>query len=107
MSWRPEDSRTTERWFCAGKPTTARQDPATWKPDMIDDNEHPFLDPPWRRVVLVAVCLTWAAVEFSTGAPGWGTVALAFTGYAYWRFIHVYEAGKTGNPSSKTDGEKH
>ncbi len=56
----------------------------------MKDSEHPFFRPLWRRVVVVAVCLAWSVIEFATGTPFWGVIALGFTGYAVWQFFYLY-----------------
>ncbi|WP_338830725.1 DUF3329 domain-containing protein [Bradyrhizobium sp. 27S5] len=68
----------------------------------MDNSEHPFLNPPWRRVVLVALCALWMATGFWADSPGWGTIALAFTGYAFWRFLYTYDSSKTGNDTDRS-----
>jgi hypothetical protein len=57
----------------------------------VKDHEHPFFRPLWRRVAVVAVCLGWSIFEFATGASMWGTIALAFAGYAIWQFFYLYK----------------
>lgn len=57
---------------------------------MIKDSEHPFFRPLWRRIAVLVVCLVWAAIEFGTGSPGWGVIALGFGGYAVWQFFFRY-----------------
>ena len=57
------------------------------RPRRFLDTDHPMLRPLWVRVLIVAVCAVWAAVEFSTGSPLWGAVFLAFGGYAFWGFF--------------------
>ncbi len=42
------------------------------------DLDHPF----WIRVVIVAVALGWALVEFTAGAPIWGGLFYAIGLYA-------------------------
>jgi hypothetical protein len=69
----------------------------------MKDSEHPFFRPLWRRVAIVAVCLAWAVVEFATGAPFWGTIALGFAGYAVWQFFYLYKPADEGKAS--TDAE--
>ena len=44
------------------------------------DANHPMLRPLWVRVLLVALCLGWAALEFATMSPFWGMVFLALGG---------------------------
>lgn len=52
------------------------------------DLDHPFFIPLWRRVLIVAVCLGWAAFEFAgTGSPFWGTLFGAIGLYAGWHFF--------------------
>ena len=51
------------------------------------DTEHPMLRPLWVRLLLVAICLGWAVLEFVTGSPGWGILFLALAGYAAWGFF--------------------
>jgi len=62
---------------------------------MVADNRHPFFRPLWRRVLVLLVCLAWSAVEFATGAPFWGVIALGFGLYAVWAFFIAYEADET------------
>ena len=55
------------------------------------DNEHPFFRPLWRRVLVVAICIGWAIVEFSANAPTWGYIALAIAAYGVWQFFINYK----------------
>lgn len=73
---------------------------------MMDNNEHSFLNPLWRRVVLVAICAIWTAIEFWTNSPGWGMIALAFTGYAIWRFLYIYDPSKADGRSPDSNPGK-
>ena len=57
------------------------------------DTDHPMLRPLWVRVLLVAVCLGWAAFEFAGGSPAWGVGFLALGLYAAWAFF-LAPAGK-------------
>jgi hypothetical protein len=51
------------------------------------DANHPMLRPLWVRVLLVALCLGWAVLEFATMSPLWGMVFLALGAYAAWGFF--------------------
>lgn len=64
----------------------------------MKDSEHPFFRPLWRRVVVVAVCVAWAAVEFVTGTPFWGVVALGFAAYGAWQFFYLYDPADGKQP---------
>ena len=47
---------------------------------------HPFFNPFWRRLAVVAVCFLWGIVEMSTGAVFWAVIFLglgAVAGYVY------------------------
>ena len=57
----------------------------------MKDYEHPFFRPLWRRVAVVAVCVIWSIIEFATGTPFWGVIALGFAGYAVWQFFYLYK----------------
>lgn len=57
---------------------------------MTKDNEHPFFRPLWRRIAVIAVCASWAVLEFATNQPGWGLIALGFMAYAVWAFLLTY-----------------
>ena len=57
---------------------------------MIKDQEHPFLRPLWRRVVLVAFCAVWAAWEVYNGETFWATLAVGMAAYAAWTFLLSY-----------------
>jgi len=46
-----------------------------------------FFKPVWRRVLLVAFCLCWAAVEFSNGAVIWGAIFGGLGLLALWQFF--------------------
>ncbi|TXB63441.1 DUF3329 domain-containing protein [Paracoccus aurantiacus] len=47
--------------------------------------------PLWLRVVIVAVCLGWAAVEFVSGAPFWGILFGAVGLYAAHQFFIAFD----------------
>lgn len=46
-----------------------------------------FFRPVWRRVVLVAVCLGWATLEFVKGAPFWGMIFAVMGVHAIWQLF--------------------
>jgi len=52
----------------------------------IDPN-HPLYRPLWVRLLIVGVCLGWAAVEFSTGGPFWGVLVGGIGCYAAWALL--------------------
>ncbi len=46
------------------------------------DPDHPFYRPLWIRLLIVALCAAWTAVEFYGGQMMWGTIFLVVTAYA-------------------------
>lgn len=53
--------------------------------------EHPWFDPLWRRIVLVAFCAAWTGVEYSFGNTTWVYIMAAITGYAGWAYLFAYK----------------
>jgi hypothetical protein len=66
---------------------------------MMKDSEHPFFRPLWRRIAIVAVCLVWAGIEFATGTPFWGVIALGATAYGIWQFFYAYKPESEDPPT--------
>lgn len=60
----------------------------------LKSQSHPFLDPLWRRILLVAFCAAWAAWEFRNGDQFWSTVTLGMTAYAAYSYLYAYETAK-------------
>lgn len=46
------------------------------------DPDHPFYRPLWIRLLIVALCAVWTAVEFYSGQTMWATIFLVVTAYA-------------------------
>ncbi len=59
------------------------------------DLQIPFFVPVWRRVVLVSVCLAWAAFEFYAGAALWGMLFLGMGALAVWQLFFNGWPGKS------------
>lgn len=51
------------------------------------DTDHPMFRPLWVRILVVAICLGWAAFEFVAGSPFWGMIFGALGVYAGYRFF--------------------
>lgn len=64
---------------------------------MAQGNAHPFLDPLWRRVVLVVACAIWTALEAWNQNTFWATLIGAITAYGAWAYLYDYR------PSTDTD----
>lgn len=55
------------------------------------DRSHPWMQPLWVRVAILAVCVAWCVVEFMSGSPFWGILAGAAACYALWTFFLTWE----------------
>lgn len=56
---------------------------------LIDPN-HPVYRPLWVRLLVVGVCLGWAAIEAVTGAPFWAVIVGALGIYAAWILLLTF-----------------
>ena len=51
------------------------------------DQSDPFYRPRWRRVLVVASCATWFAVEVLARDQLWGMIAAALLAYCVWNLF--------------------
>jgi hypothetical protein len=68
----------------------------------IFDLQQPFFLSIWRRLLVVAVCLGWAGVEFATAAPLWGIIFGGLGIYAVWQFF--FDSWPDRDENSKGSG---
>lgn len=61
--------------------------------------EHPWLDPFWRRLVLVLFCAGWTVMEYAMGNATWAYIVGAITLYAAWAYLYTYKG--PDDPSRK------
>jgi hypothetical protein len=59
--------------------------------DRFFDLNHPFFRPLWLRVLVVALCLGWAAFEIAAGSPMWAILFGALGLYAAWGFFVAFD----------------
>ncbi len=57
----------------------------------MKDQQHPFLRPVYRRVILVAICFAWAGVELYMGSQTWALISAAIGVYGIWIFFVTYK----------------
>lgn len=57
---------------------------------MAGSTAHPFLDPLWRRVVLVMACAAWCVAELLYGTPIWAALVGAVTIYGAYAYLYAY-----------------
>ncbi|WP_245411750.1 DUF3329 domain-containing protein [Phyllobacterium leguminum] len=55
---------------------------------------HPFLDPLWRRIALVAFCAAWSIFEWVRGDAFWGTLTAGMAVYGAWIYLWKYKVGE-------------
>jgi hypothetical protein len=65
----------------------------------------PFLDPLWRRIVLVAFCFAWAGWEFYNGAALWAVMAAGMGVYGGWMYLYDYGRTPPAAPPQRNDEE--
>jgi hypothetical protein len=65
--------------------------------------EHPFFEKPAARYGTVAVCASWAIMEWAFGGPFWGVLTTGLTGLAAWQLIIDYKPKqKNGDSDAKS-----
>jgi hypothetical protein len=70
----------------------------------MNDREHPFFRPLWRRVALVVFCAAWTAWEYYNQEELWGMIALGMTAYGAYTFLWAYR--EPAAPATKADDPK-
>lgn len=76
---------------------------------MMGNSSHPFFDPLWRRVVLVAAIAAWSLTEFYFESTTWGMMVGIFAVYGVWSYLINYlpstqVAAKTPPGAGASDG---
>ncbi|MBP2233798.1 hypothetical protein J2Z31_000288 [Sinorhizobium kostiense] len=69
------------------------------------DPDHPFYRPLWIRLLIVALCAAWTAVEFYGGQPLWGMIFLAVTAYAGAALLIFYRPKEPEEKETVTSDE--
>jgi len=72
---------------------------------MMGNSSHPFLDPLWRRVLLVGSCFAWSALEFYYQSNTWGMMVGIFAIYGAWSYLFAYVPALKAetNPAAKEE----
>lgn len=73
----------------------------------IIDTNHPLYRPLWVRLLIVAVCGLWCAVEFYNQEPFWGTIVGGIAVYSAYVLLLTYkppvDAGPPASDSSSPE----
>ena len=70
------------------------------------DVQHPWFIPMYRRVLVVVVCLGWAAFEFIvSGSPFWGILFGALGLYCAYQFFIAFDPVIKPEPTEKDASE--
>jgi len=67
-------------------------------------NSHPFLDPLWRRVVLIAAIVAWSLTEFYFESYTWGTMVAVLALYGAWSYLVTYVPTPPASSQGDADG---
>jgi len=67
-------------------------------------NSHPFLDPLWRRVLLVAAIVAWCLTELYFESYTWGMMVGIFAVYGAWSYLLTYVPSPPATPPIEPDG---
>ena len=58
----------------------------------------PFFLPLWRRVLVAALCVIWAGVEFAYGSWAWAGLMGLIASYLIWVWFLAFEPDKFRGP---------
>jgi len=73
---------------------------------LIDPN-HPFYQPLWVRVVIVAACAGWFGIEMLAHQPFWATIAAGVAAYSAFALLLNFKPDppKPAEPMVVDDGD--
>ncbi|OJJ13320.1 hypothetical protein BKI51_04620 [Alphaproteobacteria bacterium AO1-B] len=63
--------------------------------------EHPWLDPLWRRILIVGFCAAWTGVEYYNDNQTWAIIVGAITAYAFYGYLIAYKGSTTKLPEDQ------
>lgn len=63
---------------------------------MANKNSHPFLDPLWRRVVMIGACAMWFVFELLNKDPMWQMLVGTVTVYGAYTYLYAYTPSSDG-----------
>ncbi|MCY0150584.1 hypothetical protein OEG84_23485 [Hoeflea sp. G2-23] len=77
---------------------------------VLIDFRHPFFRPILRRIIVFALVVIWAGVEFFNGSVGWTVFFVALAVYIGWGFFlsgqpdePLADAGEADKPTPPAD----
>ena len=77
---------------------------------MMGSSSHPFFDPLWRRILLVAAIVVWSLTEFYFESYTWGMMVGIFAVYGAWSYLIAYlpssQVAKASPDASGSDGSE-
>jgi hypothetical protein len=77
---------------------------SSWKGKVVFGGfEHPWLDPLWRRILLVLFCGAWTGVEYLNNNQTWAIIIAAITAYAAWGYLFAYKVTSADEPRTGED----
>jgi len=57
----------------------------------LGSSSHPFFDPLWRRVLLIAFLVGWTLTELYFQSYAWAMIVGVFTLYGAWSYLIDYK----------------
>jgi hypothetical protein len=67
------------------------------------DPDHPFYRPLWIRLLIIALCAVWTAVEFRNGENTWGMIFLAVTTYTACTLLIFFKPKPLASEEAKVE----
>ncbi|OJF94375.1 hypothetical protein [Pararhizobium antarcticum] len=67
------------------------------------DPDHPFYRPLWIRLLIIALCGFWTAVEFRNNENTWGMIFLAVTTYTACTLLIFFKPKPLVTEEAKAD----
>jgi hypothetical protein len=68
-------------------------------------SSNPFLDPLWRRILLIAAITAWCAVEFYNGEQTWGMIVGGMAIYGAYTYLLTYRPSTAAASKAEADKE--
>ncbi|EAB6718043.1 hypothetical protein BO068_004650 [Escherichia coli] len=69
---------------------------------MAQNNSHPWLDPLWRRVLLIGACAVWTAFELYNGDKFWTAMVGIVTVYGAYSYLYDYTPSTAKKPDAES-----
>jgi hypothetical protein len=72
---------------------------------MSNDRNHPWLQPVWRRVIVVGICFAIAAFDIYHGNFGWALIFGGVGAYGIYIFFIAWDSEAKAEPERPDDAD--